>query len=380
MIARGEGDLMPTARKIAPLLLLSLASTLGTLLAIEGVFRVAGIEGHYPDPRVDQVIPGCRAGAECQEGAAPIPDGLEPSEAGFVPFSTIISTYASDPRGYFDAGHRVSHVHSSAGWRDQEHSVVKEERTLRILGLGDSYLWGQGVHQGDRVLDLLEESLAAHDPSRAVETINTGRPGVNTFWQASTLAARGLAYDPDLVILFFVLNDVEQDTRGPVAMVEFQTDYRNLYQQPDWFSSYSQLWSWARQRYGITTLAREYVSDCVASFHEHSWKWDLTKGALDEIQSSLQARGIPLLMVVFPFFVELDGDYPFASIHDVVQEHAEQRGIPFLDLRDAYRRFNGPELWVHETDQHPNEIAHRVAADAVHGFLLEHPELLSRGR
>ncbi len=35
-----------------------------------------------------------------------------------------------------------------------------------------------------------------------------------------------------------------------------------------------------------------------------------------------------------------------------------------------------PELWVHETDQHPNEIAHRVAADAVHSFLVTHPELL----
>ena len=161
---------MTTVRRIAPLLLLALASTLGTLLALEGVFRVGGIEGRYPDPRVDRVIPGCRAGEECPEGAATIPDGLEPSEAGFVPFSTVVSTYASDPRGYFDGGHRGSHVHSSAGWRDREHSVVKEERTFRVLGLGDSYLWGQGVHQGDRVLDLLEESLAAHDPSRPVET------------------------------------------------------------------------------------------------------------------------------------------------------------------------------------------------------------------
>ncbi len=370
---------MSTIRRLAPLLLLALTSTLGTLLAIEGVFRLAGIEGHYPAPRVDRVIPGCRTGAQCTEGAAPIPNGLEPSEAGFVPFSTIISTYASDPRGYFDVGHQVSQVHSSAGWRDQEHSVIKEEQTLRILGLGDSYLWGQGVHQGDRVLDLLESSLAAHDPSRTVETINTARPGVNTFWQASMLQSRGLAYDPDLVILFFVLNDVEQDTRGPVAMVEFQTDYRNLYQQPDWFTAHSQLWGWARQRTIATARARDYITDCVASFHEHSWKWDLTRGALDEIQASLEARGIPLLMVVFPFFVELDGDYPFESIHEVVQEHAEQRGIPVLDLREAYSRFHGPELWVHETDQHPNEIAHRIAADAVHAYLVAHPELLDGG-
>ena len=43
---------------------------------------------------------------------------------------------------------------------------------------------------------------------------------------------------------------------------------------------------------------------------------------------------------------------------------------PVLDLRDSYREFRGPELWVHETDQHPNEIAHQIAADATRDFLL----------
>jgi hypothetical protein len=50
-----------------------------------------------------------------------------------------------------------------------------------------------------------------------------------------------------------------------------------------------------------------------------------------------------------------------------------------LDLRNAYREFNGPELWVHETDQHPNEIAHAIAADAVYAYLKAHPELLKKG-
>ena len=74
--------------------------------------------------------------------------------------------------------------------------------------------------------------------------------------------------------------------------------------------------------------------------------------------------------MIFPFFHELDGEYPFQVIHDVVQAYCVSAGIPVLDLRDRYSRYRGPELWVHETDQHPNEIAHEIAAGATTEYIL----------
>ena len=47
-----------------------------------------------------------------------------------------------------------------------------------------------------------------------------------------------------------------------------------------------------------------------------------------------------------------------------------------MDLRDAFPGFNGPELWVHETDQHPNEKAHELAAAAVFRYVRTHPQLV----
>ena len=75
---------------------------------------------------------------------------------------------------------------------------------------------------------------------------------------------------------------------------------------------------------------------------------------------------------VFPFFIDLNGDYPFQPIHDLVSALGRERGIPVLDLRDAYRDFSGPELWVHPTDEHPNEITHGIAARAIAGYLQAH--------
>lgn len=342
----------------------ALASLVVTLLALEGAFRALGIRAEYPRPRADGLLPG--------------PDGAtEPIRKGLMPFVTMRSTYASNPRGYFDSGNVMDHVHNSVGWRDVEHPVEKPPGSFRILGLGDSYLYGQGVRREDIVLTRLETLLQADARGTTIETINTGVSGYNTVDQRDLLRDRGLAYSPDLVILFYVLNDVEERldrTTGP--KIEFFVNYTSIYQEPDAASKYSYLWSWARQRVQKLVQTRRYIRESVAAFVSDDEKWGRSRGALDEIHGLAAERGIPLLVVIFPFFYDLGGDYPFQLVHDLVREHCETAGIPVLDLRDSYREYDGPELWVHPTDQHPNEIAHEIAAHAVYDFLSAHPDLL----
>jgi hypothetical protein len=342
---------------------LAAASVAVVLLALEGVFRVFGIAGDYSVPRVDRVI--VRRGAPMQR----IPHG-------FIPYATFRSRYASNPRGYFDADNTVDHVHNSLGWRDVEHAIAKPPGNFRVLGLGDSYLWGQGVHREDIVLTKLGQRLAAVAPNRTIETINAARSGSNTVGQLASLNQRGLAFDPDLVILHFVPNDVEESPDDPRPKIDFFRDYTAIYQTPDRLSEFSNLWSWVRQRFLAWFRARAYVRDSVASFDVSSSKWQTARRALLGMRDALRDRDIPLLVVIFPFFHDLDGDYPFAPIHDVVREFCESNDIAVLDLRESYRGYRGPELWVHSTDQHPNERAHAIAAKAVFEYLDAHPELL----
>ena len=37
----------------------------------------------------------------------------------------------------------------------------------------------------------------------------------------------------------------------------------------------------------------------------------------------------------------------------------------------AFNGYDGPELWVHPNNQHPNEKAHAIVADAIFRFLRE---------
>ncbi|HUG92602.1 MAG TPA: SGNH/GDSL hydrolase family protein [Planctomycetaceae bacterium] len=340
---------------------LAVGSLVLSLAVAEAVFRLAGIRGQYDPPRADAAVPG--------------PDGIiERVPYGFVPGATVVTRYGSDPRGYFGPHCLIAHEFNAAGWRDREHDLAKAPDTYRILGLGDSYLYGQGVRQADVCLARLETLLQDAVPDRRIECINTGMSGFNTADERDLLVHRGLAYEPDLVIVHFVLNDVEPDVYRPGPKVEFYSEYVGIYQQPDALSRWSYLWSWARQRYLRHVEARRYIRACVASFSEDSPKWAQCRDALNDIQRICAAADVPLLVVIFPFFVDLDGEYPFEPVHEVVRRHCESQAIPVLDLHGAYREYHGPELWVHPTDQHPNEIAHRIAAESIAAFVLSRAE------
>ncbi|HEX5010639.1 MAG TPA: SGNH/GDSL hydrolase family protein [Planctomycetota bacterium] len=92
---------------------------------------------------------------------------------------------------------------NSRGLRDTEHTFQKKPGTLRIALLGDSLAWGWGVDNGKAFADIVERDLGPD-----VEVINFGVPGYSTDQELLAFERDGVNYEPDLVLLCFVLNDV----------------------------------------------------------------------------------------------------------------------------------------------------------------------------
>lgn len=80
---------------------------------------------------------------------------------------------------------------------------------LRIVGLGDSSLFGWGVDDEETYLGRLPDLLAERTPGVGWETLNTGVPGYNTVMEVVTLKRRCLRYKPDIVLLHHVSNDLD---------------------------------------------------------------------------------------------------------------------------------------------------------------------------
>jgi hypothetical protein len=80
-----------------------------------------------------------------------------------------------------------------------------------------------------------------------------------------------------------------------------------------------------------------------------------------------RARGVPFVVGIFPLFGNpLDESYPFVEEHEKVAQAAGEAGALVVDLLPWYRGLRWELLVVDgPRDEHPNEIAQRIAAQAL---------------
>ncbi len=90
---------------------------------------------------------------------------------------------------------------------DVDYPIERRPESVRIMGIGDSAMFGWGVDQNEDYLGVMETLLNAREDGIAYEVLNTGVPGYNTRQELELLKAQGLAYRPDVVVLGWCLND-----------------------------------------------------------------------------------------------------------------------------------------------------------------------------
>jgi hypothetical protein len=81
------------------------------------------------------------------------------------------------------------------------------------------------------------------------------------------------------------------------------------------------------------------------------------------MQGRLLERGGRFLVALWPVLSSLAGGYPLRQVHEMVGEFCQEAGIAWLDLLPVLEGHSSVALWVHPVDTHPNERAHRLAAD-----------------
>ena len=89
-------------------------------------------------------------------------------------------------------------------------SDVKAPGTYRIVVVGDSFTYGNGIRNDERYTEILQKGLPD-----SFEVLNFGTAGANTPQHLDTIANVVLPLKPDFVILQWYVNDVEgHDSTG----------------------------------------------------------------------------------------------------------------------------------------------------------------------
>jgi hypothetical protein len=264
-------------------------------------------------------------------------------------------------------GRRERQPINAAGYRDLERVRPKPAGVRRAVCLGDSFTWGVGILFDDAWPQRVERTLSRTRGERW-EAVNLAEPGMNAVEQVSRLESEGWGYEPDVVVFAWVLNDSED---ADAAEARRARDWEEGERRPPTFAdrlaTRSALYRMVSTRLRATVENRRRVTGYRSMYADGYAGWVKARQALVSLGGMCRARGVPFVVVIFPLFANpLDARYPFAELHAKVAQAAGEAGARVVDLLPSYARVDWKLLVVDGTaDEHPNEIAHRIAAQAI---------------
>ncbi len=293
----------------------------------------------------------------------------------------------------------VSYRINSAGLRGPEVPLGKRDAERRILFLGDSVAFGVGLNEEDCfVWQVAQLANTLHEPdgtqvtadaARQTTVVNCSVIGYSPWQEYHLLKATGLQYDPDVIVQVFCLNDLGQKYN----LVQYGGSTRDL-APPDpsafeWSGMYRMARALSFQWFGPTRaelkarddayLPENFIGDPDVPYIQEAFA--ATFDNMERIVELAKGRGIPMAIVCFPHAGQIDETASAAVAVRVagpqrrLAAFCRERGIPFLDLIPAYRAYGenhnlkGDRLFPDGT--HPTPEANRVAAEAIHAFLLK---------
>jgi len=295
-----------------------------------------------------------------------------------LPTITFHGEYYSNPRGYFDVmrqeGEQVVwgisvHIAGSPRRRIPDYFETPEQvraflsRRDTILALGDSFTLGQGVRYQDTYVRQLEKLLAKD--GKPVGITNTGDGGFGLEEVCTTYERCSSEQHYPLVLYGFVLNDFGMPAMDKIVGWDYITLNNGGYRYNPWRRRCASI------NFICCCIERIRLDQITKKSYFEAFQ-GRTAGCkfalLWALNKKIRADGAELVIVLFPLLYEFD-DYPFKDIHQKIVAFCRSEHIPVLDLLPAFSKRRAEDLWVHPTDHHPNEIAHRIAAREIYYFL-----------
>ena len=325
--------------------------------------------------------------------------GIPADELTFLPKDGSVDwdCYCSNYRGYFvpkkmsngQTIYCVEHANEPPRERSLEEAQKKGDYT--VLTIGDSFTYGLGVKVVDNWPYRLG-GLLRRTSNKSIAVSNVAKVGRHVMEilegqyvpQTATMV-------PDLCVYGYCLNDplwipaAGADRSNPLAPVKKDAametadidDFINVRTANLKQLRIESPLAGLRKRLrtvDVTLRAMETreIQQRTLQFYldlydpaKNARGLDITWNAIQRMSEQQKARGKRFLVAIFPMFIDTDGRYPLQRCHEAVMAAMTARGVDVVDLLPAYRGTPAKDLWVHPLDRHPNDLAHRLAAEAI---------------
>jgi lysophospholipase L1-like esterase len=284
--------------------------------------------------------------------------------------STLLGYEQIPNSGPWDWGNKITMV-NSYGLFSKEYKLHKDKGVFRILILGDSIAelsWGSELLE-----DHLNNDVRSHARYKNFEIWNAGVTGYDVRRYALYLKYRGLKYEPDMVIIFFCLNDFSLNTS-----VFYKTRDGDL----NYYFSISEI----SKKYNVNSfLMKHSYLYRIIILKLNSYLLDMKKRKnidpeaevgryyLQMIKEICESKRIPLFAVVFPLLMPMN-EYNGYEIeqYKTICKVTKDLKINYLDLYEYLPEAELYSLRMTEEDNiHPNREGFRLIAKVIYEYLLD---------
>ncbi len=213
---------------------------------------------------------------------------------------------------------------------------------VRVLALGDSLTYGQGVADDETLPAHLERELRERDPTRRFTVVNAGLRAYDTRQELALFEELGEAIDPDVVILFWYWNDFYgRDLEATRARLEASG--------PVAFDTGTRIEGWERVKWSARQVLRAsalvmFLHDAGSGFWAETHTEAETARGFSDLDPELErfaalarSRGARALVAAIPDPSTLEEPRLESSTTARVLGRARAHGLPTLDLEASLR-------------------------------------------
>ncbi len=258
--------------------------------------------------------------------------------------------------------HGVLHVGDDNGMRRATPFPAKRENVFRVMVVGDSLTYGQGIDEQWTYPRQLEALL---EGDYHVEILNLGVMGYQSEDVLGVVRSFLPELQPDLVVYGVCLNDFL-----PSRVGEYRSDDAYAIPLPEsvkaFFTGKSRLAGLAETAYNQmlleTGLRVDFFNDILRDLKNYQTRFSRDVATLNQLVTDL---GLPPA-VALTLSQTPAADTRAHRISLAAESHLEAAGMDVIEMSPYYHHFSGQDFRVSRFEGHPNEVA-----NAIWAFLLE---------
>ena len=275
-----------------------------------------------------------------------------------------------------------THVSTDAnGFRRIGSKQRERPASAVVLGLGDSFMFGWGVNDNQCYLAHLNAWLWENDSHTGWRVLNMAVPGYNTVMQVELLKAKGLSYNPRLVIIHYVTNDLDLPNfivkkNSPWTLKRFFL--REMFSRKSSFR-YNGLNKLVDVPFDVEAGRYQFQNDQIPEEYRDLVGLDAYVRAMHELKELGEKYGFDVLVLTdirppdYVVDVCKSEGLELVTTRDAVHEHL---------LQEGFSRHDTSDLVLSPEDSHPSVNGHRLLADVLievlePGNYLERPKGIS---